>query len=197
MPPIHLSFLFRSVLTVLLIHIGIALTAQSVETQPYFSISYFGLLGAHPGIKFGFQYPVASFQKEDAGRNLDQIVAGANVLIYYHRRNHLGMGVAAELGFRNRRYRGLNKEAFASLGYLRTFRPNRAYRIKDDGEMTFTRWSGQSHLLKTVGLGLGWNQAGQIPGDFFMVRPTLLHLKPFGTAHTLNVAFDVAWFQPY
>jgi hypothetical protein len=155
-----------------------------------FNIAYFGILGTHPGIKLGLQYPLANLQQAQNMDQLNQIVGAANVIFYYHRRNQMGTGFNLELGFRSRQQDGLNKEFFIGAGYIRTFFPNTVYDFDGESGMTVKKTLGRSHLLKTASIGLGRNINGDLNANFWTVKPTLLHFRPFNRKGVFNFALD-------
>lgn len=169
------------------------LWCQSVSDQSYFSISYFGILGTHPGVKFGFQKPLATINRTQTNTNLNEIIAATNVIIYFHRRNHLGWGLNLEIGYRNKKFEKTNKEVMFGIGYLRSLLPNPVYEFNPDNTFSRKKFSGTNHLLKTVSLGLGANKGENINSNFWLLKPTLLHLRPFNTKSTVNFALDVGY----
>lgn len=166
--------------------------AQTRDYQPYFSISYFGLLGTHPGLRIGVAYPVFQVNKQDLALKRDEVLVGAYLLFYYHRRNQLGLGGDFQFSFRSQRAKGMHKEIAFGLGYLRTFLPNRVYSF--DQPHPPEKSTGQ--FLKMLSLGLGKSFDPKIGSNFWMIKPTLMHLKPFNTGTTLNFALDAGvYFQ--
>ena len=162
---------------------------QDITNRVNFSISYFGILGTHPGIKVGVQYPLTNSVEIPVDR-LDQIVAGSNLMIYFHRNNQLGIGLDAELGFRSRRRGGVNYELFFGGGYLRTFLPRKMYDFDEPDGFRLRRFKGSGHFLKKVGFGLGAQSGRDLDSNFWSIRPTFLHIKPFNTSFTYNFAID-------
>lgn len=119
-------------------------------------------------------------------------LAGISLLFYYHRRNQIGLGGTLELAVRNRRAEGTNKELALGIGYLRTFLPNKVYHF--DHAEPLKKSSGQ--LLKSLALGLGRSFHSRLDANFWMIRPTLLHLRPFNRGSTLNFTLDAGIYFP-
>jgi hypothetical protein len=165
--------------------------AQVNGHQPYFSLSYFGVLGTHPGVKIGWSYPLATINQDPTGDQMTQLTGGANVVIYFHRRNHLGVGIYPELSIRHRRAEGISAALSAGAGYLRAFRTARQYA---DKHATPRRWMGQSFFLKTAALGVGGNTGRSLRDNFWMIQPSLLQLSPFGTGSQINFALDAGYY---
>ncbi len=177
----------------------IGFTLQSGTSQsnvPHVQISYFGVLGTHPGIKVGIQYPVATLNGLSSEKQLHQIIASPNVIVYFHRRNHLGVGAQLQVGYQMRQLRGINVDVMAGVGYLRTIIPNTVYDFDETGGPVRKKWLGTGHFLKTAGLGLGKTIGSSVDSDFWMIRPTLLQISPYGTGDILNMAIDAGYYFP-
>ena len=173
--------------------IAFGLSAQDMTSRPYLTISYFGVLATHPGIKIGVQYPVHTFNRRDVATNLNQVIGAANLLLYFHRRNHIGAGANLEFGFRSKKMGGTNKEIFLGLGYLRTMRPNITYDFDQPSPMQKRRFTGAGHWIKTAAIGLGRSMDGDVFADSWAVKPTLMYVKPYNTRSTLNFALDAGY----
>jgi hypothetical protein len=166
--------------------------SQEISNQSTFSISYFGILGTHPGVKFGIQHPITTFNKSLESQK--QLISGANVIVYLHRRNQIGLGFNIELGYRDYQVFKNPKEVMFGLGYLRTFLPNKAYIFDQEGALSTKLFSGSSHLMKSVSVGIGKNPNNTINSDFWMIKPTVFHIKPFNSGSTLNFAIDAGYY---
>lgn len=167
--------------------------SQNVSKQLFFNISYFGILGTHPGVKLGVQYPIFNFGDANSKTSVHQMIGATNMIFYFHRRNQLGLGINFEIGYRNRKVKGISKELMAGLGYLRTFLPNKVYEFHGNDQVAQRSFLGANHLLKTISLGLGKISGHQIDSDLWLIRPTLLQIKPYNTKRTLNFALDVGY----
>ncbi|MCB0638539.1 MAG: hypothetical protein KDC54_18040 [Lewinella sp.] len=173
---------------------GLLANASTLAGQsPVINLSYFGVLGTHPGLKIGLAWPVASWPGEDGDAGLSQLIAGPSLIVYFHRRNHLGLGLQAELGFRHRRPAGFQLETMAGVGVLRAWRPERMYDFDRAADGPPRHWSGQSFFLKTVSLGLGGRVGNRHGDDRWLLKPTLLHTRPYATASHFNIAIDAAF----
>lgn len=159
--------------------------AQGDRQGPYLTVSYFGILGTHPGLKIGLEHPIVNWSKDKVGRSNEGLL-GANIIFYYHRRNQIGLGGTLEFGYRNLRVNGLHKSVNLGIGYLRTFLPNKVH----DFDRTNSPSKGTGYFLKTIGIGIGRSFHTEMDSDFWMIRPTILHLSPFNMGSTLNFALD-------
>lgn len=182
------------IILILMLLIVYEVQSQDVNNGLYFNISYFGILGTHPGIKFGVQYPLATFNKDLAIFNSHQVLSASNIVMYFHRRNQIGVGFTFEVGYRNRKIGKTNKEVMVGIGYLRTFIPNRIYQFNQDGNFTSKRFLGASHFVKIMSLGLGRNLGSQFDSGFWMIKPTIFHLKPYNSGTTINFALDAGCY---
>ena len=169
-------------------------SGQEDPNRFYFSISYFGILGTHPGLKVGVQRPLVNLGSADTDQRRDQLFGSANLIVYFHRRHQLGLGCTAEVGFRNRVAGGTNKEIALGIGYLRTFLPNRMYDFDVNDPPSVRRFRGAGHFLKLGSVGLGGNRGGDLNGSFWMIKPTLFHIRPFNTRSTFNFALDAGYY---
>jgi hypothetical protein len=184
----------NTLLITLILMVSSSIKAQEISSKLYFNISYFGILGTHPGIKFGVQHPVITFDAEDAANKLHQLIGSSSVILYFHRRNQFGAGLNVEFGYRNRRAGKTNGEITMGLGILRTFLPKRVYDFDEAGGFTEKKFAGNTHFLKTVSIGMGKNSGDYFPASFWMIRPTLFHLSPYNTGSTLNFALDAGYY---
>ena len=167
--------------------------SQSVSDDLYFGISYFGVLGTHPGFKIGIHYPIATLNQKDQAEKLDQVIGSASAIFYFHRRNHIGLGFNLELGFRNKQVDGLNKEVHFGVGYLRKFIPNKVYDFDGNEPLRERRFLGSSHFLKTGSIGFGRTVKNEITANSWSIKPTFFHIKPFNQGSILNFAFDAGY----
>lgn len=169
------------------------LIAQTNE--PIFRIGYFGILGTHPGIKIGIEYPLTTFGETEELNRQDQILASGNLMLYFHRGNHIGLATNLELGFRSRKFNRPNYELFGGFGYLWQIRPNKLYDfdVEEDDPVQLKRFFTQAHQLRTLGIGIGGNRSRNLEDDFWSIRPTLLHIRPFSTGTSYNFALDASY----
>lgn len=183
-----------ALLIICLLPMGRFACGQANQPAGYFHISYFGLLGTHPGLKFGWQYPIINFQELHPEQRSQQLLAGVNGIFYYHRRNHIGLGFDLELGFRNRKSAGMNKEVAIGMGYLWSFLPGKLIDFDRPEPGNHPARLKTVQLLKTASIGLGRQMDGRVDANFWMIRPTLMHLRPFNTGSTFNFAIDAGWY---
>ena len=168
--------------------------AQS-ERQPVLTVSYFGEFIGHPGFKAGINVPIAGRHKP--GKRHSLLLAGGNAGAYYHKGNHTGLFLEAELGYRFITKGGFKIESFLSAGYHRSFVDGPVYRVNSFNEVSRQRWAGQntSHASWSLGLGkqfkrspIGWHIR---PG--FMIRgPHNSSVLPHFFVET-GVTYNLGW----
>ena len=132
-------------------------------------------------------------QSANSKTSVHQMIGATNMIFYFHRRNQLGLGINFEIGYRNRRVQGVSTELMAGLGYLRTFLPNKVYEFQGDDQIVQRSYLGANHLLKSISLGFGSISGQHIDSDLWLIRPTLLQIKPYSIKKTLNFALDVGY----
>lgn len=167
------------------------LYSQDAQNQVFFHISYFGILGTHPGLKIGLRFPLLTLSGKRSTSRRQQIVGSPGMILYFHRRNQVGTGVNFEIGYSDNKPGKTNKEVMMGLGYLRTFVPNRLFDPEDSSPRSP---KGINHLIKTVSIGFGKSTGRDIQSDFWMIKPTLLHIKPYNTGTTINFAVDAGYY---
>ncbi len=116
------------------------------------------------------------------------------MVTYFHRRNHLGVGLYGEVAYRNRRLDKNNYEAAVGLGFLKGIRLNRLYGPDPNGKPIRMDGSGSTYLLKTLALGLGRNSDSERLTDFWNIRPTLMQISPYGIRKSFNIAVDAGYY---
>jgi len=86
-----------------------------------------------------------SKEKVKVKRNLKEIhknkllFVSGNVGCYKHKRNHLGLFINSEIGFRKTRNKGMKYEYLLGIGYLHTFLQGDTYQVNNDGLFQFGR----------------------------------------------------------
>jgi hypothetical protein len=118
-----------------------------------YSFAYLGELLLHPGVLVGIEAPLARSQ---FGWSEGRVVVGANVGTYDHVRNHVGVLLDAEAGYRLIFRSGFAVEAFAGLGYLHAFLAAPVYSVGDDQKVDRITDFGRPAFMPVLGLGTEW-----------------------------------------
>ncbi len=142
------------------------------------SISYFGEGLTHYGIKIGTEYSLKITNKTKIKRNSKEIpkrkehFLTGNIGSYIHKRNHVGLFINSEIGYRKTRNKGFKYEFLIGIGYLHTFLQGDTYTVSDNGDVEKVNLAGQSNLMIPLSFGLGY--------DFNLhhKKPFSLYLKP-------------------
>ncbi len=95
-----------------------------------------------------------------------------NIGSYVHKRNHVGLFINSELGYRKTRNKGFNYEFLIGVGYLHTFLQGDTYTVDDNGDVEKVHLAGQSNLMIPLSFGLGYDF------NFHYKKPFSLCLKP-------------------
>jgi hypothetical protein len=154
------------------------------------SISYFAEYFTHYGVKIGTEYPLWTKEKVKVKNNSKEVpkqkllfVAG-NIGCYIHRRNHVGLFINSELGYRKNRNRGLKYEVLLGVGYLHTF-------LQGDTYIDHVPLAGQSNLMASLAFGMGYDFHYHYQKSFsIFIKPGFFVQYPFGTAVAMRPTVD-------
>ena len=155
----------------------IASSAQS-QKQPALTLSYFGEFIGHPGFKAGLNVPIAG--KHQPGKRHSLLLAGANLGSYYHRGNHTGIFIEAELGYRWTTKGGFKVETFISTGYHRSLIDGPVFSVDSEGTVVRERFAGQNTLATSWLLGIGKQLKNSPIG--WHIRPGLMIRTPHNSS---------------
>lgn len=132
-----MKFKFKLLLCTFLLGISSNCLGQTWKAQEV-SISYFGEMVTHPGIKLAVSYPIKQWmkiknQKEGVTQEVFKSVQlGPSLAYYYHRRYHHGLQFVPELFYRRKKKNGTYLDLGIGLGVLRTIIPE-VYAINELG----------------------------------------------------------------
>jgi hypothetical protein len=129
-----------------------------------FTAAYFGETIFHPGLMAGVEYRLV---EDDWGT----LFVTGNLGSYVHVRNHVGVFLDSEFGYRFTYASGYELEALAGIGYLHTFLDAPVYEVDDAGHVERVFDAGRPHFMPTLSLGTAW--------QFEHVAP-FLRLQTFG-----------------
>ena len=121
-------------------------------------LSYFGESITHPGLKFGFEFILSgknAHTKTNGKIVYRQLTISPNIGIYYHPRNHTGVFINSEIGYRIIRQKGLMAQISAGAGYQRTFLAAKTYKINEQGEIQRIYLAGSNQLMPCMNVTLG------------------------------------------
>ena len=122
------------------------------------NIAYFGKSVTRPGFKIGtdlFELKSKSHIKAGGDTISRKIILSSNVGYYCHFRNHHGLFLNSELGYRIRYQRGFFMQFDIGAGYLRTFLTSRTYEVDNNGEIRKIPLAGSNKFMPGAGITLG------------------------------------------
>lgn len=170
--------------------------------------AYYGENLTHPGLKIGAEYVYKYKMKE--GRKFSLINADdftehfserrpfrqkgvrLNLAGYYHRSNHTGFHLSAEIVKRRITRRKWTREFTAGVGYLRTFYFVPTYEVSDDGDVSKVPLAGRNYLAPQFSAFLGkdytlrYNNVVSVYGGL-----TLFVLIPYNHLFNANYCFEL------
>lgn len=148
----------KKVLFIIFIALITVVTGFSEETEKQgifdmdeipLSITYFGETVTHPGLMIGSEV-------ELAGNGRHHLLWTANIGTYVHVRNHVGLFVNSEIGWRVTRPSGYFMDAFLGLGYLHVWPQGTVYEVVNNTVQEVTA-TGSPKFMPTFSWGFfGW-----------------------------------------
>lgn len=168
----------RALQILLLVCLPTALAAQSKAV----TVSYFGEMMSHPGLKVGIDYSLKTWDKEKAKKGVSKILTKSyqfspSVGFYYHRRYQTGSFLNAELSRKRQNAKGGFFSYGLNLGYLGTLVPNNF--VMDDTGIVERKlgvhyyvWSGLSLMF-----GKDFSIQHETPFGWF-VKPQFMYALP-------------------
>lgn len=139
-----------------------SLLAQSDSSKCIgLSLSYFGESITHPGIAVGLEYELWSkygMRVKKSGKRIDRkhkVVLNGNLDTYFHKRNHVGVLLNGEAGYKYIRKKGFFYEGAAGIGYFHTFLQGDTYVVSDANEVSRVKLASQSNFSCSMWCGIG------------------------------------------
>ncbi|MCI4670998.1 MAG: hypothetical protein MRZ79_22870 [Bacteroidia bacterium] len=184
----------KTFLLVLLIFIPAAsLKAQNFELPKFqISLSYFGEMATHGGIRIGLTTPISQMIKEkgeETSVNKAWIVGGC-ITYYKHPRNHKGLMVTGVIGRQRVGKNGFQTSLNLEAGYMLSILDGETYEW-NDSEIVESSNKGSSHIVFGLNGGFGWNfdKKTDLPLSF-MIQPHLYFQAPYNTTIVPRLALE-------
>lgn len=138
------------------------------------NLGYFGETVFHAGLNLGIEYYPHQTDRH-------QMIVAGNIGGYVHQRNNTSLFLRAQWGQRLNFKKGLFVDQFIGLGYLRQFvHGGDIYEVKPNGAVVETPDSGQSLIMPSISLGIGYNLAkNKANHTKVYLRPELFWKAPF------------------
>jgi hypothetical protein len=159
------------------------------------SVSYFGNMIVHPGVKIGADYTLLYIQKNKEKKKKIKVIgkmlyAQPNLSFYVHPKSHSALQTNLELGWR-RINRILYTEYSLSMGYMRRFNIGETYVTDAEGNVTDIK-NGTSRGYFTTGLSAGIGKNIRIRNNQYFALFTRLNALLI-TGYNAGVAVDASW----
>ena len=127
-------------------------------------IAYFGKTVTRPGIKIGTdlrEFRSKSHSKTIGDTISHSFILSSNIGYYCHFRNHHGLFLNSELGYRIMYQGGFYMQFDIGAGYLRTFLTSRTYEVNSKGEIRKIPFAGSNKFMPVTGIILGKELKGK------------------------------------
>lgn len=160
-----------------------ALSLISAQSRINVGGGYFGHTITHPGLVFEMEYETNISSTMSLPFRID-------LGFYTHPRNHNGLFLDFNYGFRRYFKSGLFLEQSFGLGVLATALNNDVFTVDKDGKVSETSKLNTPQLTPTVTLGLGYNITKQKENSLNLIwlRPKITWEIP----HKTNASFSPA-----
>lgn len=176
----------KHLVTTLILFSSVCL-ARGQQRFESISISYYGEMITHPGIKFGLDYRLSQNVKEKSKKDRYKTIYRGFVLtptvgFFYHKRYQTAINVVPEIKYTRSSERGGYFETGLGLGYMRTFVPN-TFTVSNNYEVQKTV-AGHNLFASTFFFAFGKNITvkDNIPMGLYIKPQYLLAAPNFPTA---------------
>lgn len=150
------------------------------------SVSYFGEMITHPGLKINADFQLKSWQKTKKKNGSPKLISKSLSLspslgLFYHRRYQTGLFFLPEICFQRQKQDGKFIEVGAGAGYLKTLIPN-SFEVNDNEVQKSS--AGHSYFASSVFFSFGKNlqPEKEIPISYFIKPQLLLGVPGFPSA---------------
>ncbi len=159
-------------------------------------LGYFGKTITHYGVKGAYEIPLASsVSSRNAAKRL--LYGSLGAAGYRHAKNHIGVIVAPEIGFRRIGKRGALFEFAIAPSYFRYFLEGRTFEATSDGDFRRVRFAGGNAFLPTVSIGVGHDLSvrKKVPVAWY-VRLNVMQQRPYNTSNLMRFALEAGTLIP-
>ncbi|MEO0470272.1 MAG: hypothetical protein AAF206_11665 [Bacteroidota bacterium] len=153
------------------------------------SLSYFGELLVHPGIRLGVEMPISQSLTASSLGNRAWVVGG-HLTTYQHRRNHRALIISGSISRERINQAGLMSDIRLESGYMASFVDGESFSWQN-GEIVESG-TGSSHFYAGVNGSLGWDfdKKSDLPLSV-RIRPHLFIQAPFNSSLLLRAAGEL------
>ncbi len=161
----------KVMITVLLLFCTVPNFAQ---TKTNIGSGYYGHMGTHPGI-------VLEIEKEQMFSEKASLPVRIDLGFYVHKRNHNGLFVDVNYGFRRYYISGFFLEESIGFGILfSSLNSDGVYEVDDNGVVSEVSGINQPDLMPSVTLGIGYNLSKNSDSkNLLWLRPKLAWQFPY------------------
>ena len=156
-------------------------------------LSYYGVLGTHPGLKTGIEFPITEknrekLKKEKIRVSTSKLYIAPNIGLYHHKRFHNAFFTELEIGYRKTFYSGFGLELSSGLGYTRSFLSGKTYEVSDSGEVDTVLFAGSSYFTPSLSLKLN----KKTKNSLYYIGSRVLFTMPYNTGEypVPNLVFE-------
>lgn len=147
------------------------------------SISYYGEMIIHPGVKICADYNLKEWDKTKITKKDSSKTINKSLLIspafgfFYHKRYQTGLSIIPECKYKKRNKKGGFYELGIGLGYFRSFIPN-TYEVNSSGEVNKTI-AGHNYFASNyfVSFGKDLSVKKNLPIAYF-IKPQFIYTVP-------------------
>lgn len=148
-----------------------------------FSVSYYGEMITHPGLKINVDYPLKEWGKTKVPNKgasfpvTKGFFISPSIGLFYHRRYQTGLFFFPEIKYKRQNPKGRFFELGIGAGYLRTFIPN-TFEVNGNSEVNSTH-AGSNYFATNYFFAFGRDLRikENLPIGYF-IKPQLVYVIP-------------------
>ena len=165
-----------------------AVMGASAQTRLNIGGGYFGKHASYPGF-------VLEAEREQMFSERASLPVRLDVGLYVHPRNHTGLFIDLNAGFRRYFKSGLFLEESVGIGILETFLQSDAvYSVDENGQVSEASRANPVDFMPSLTLGLGYNLTrASGKQNLIWLRPKVYWQVPHKTLSTYNFALQLGF----
>lgn len=170
--------------------VGIAFSSQA-QKNINIGAGYFGQFLTYPGV-------VLEFESEQMFTEKASLPLRVDLGYYSHARNHNGLFMDVNYGYRRYFDSGIFLEESIGIGVLKTsLNTDDAYEVADDGSVSEVSKGIPADLMPSVTLGLGYKFKGAGGANRIWMRPKMYWQFPYKRSAIYHVAMQVGFSHTF
>ena len=171
------------ILVVLIFMLTVSNALAQFENPESVSVSYFGEMISHPGIKLGADFVITKWDKtrykdEEFSKVVNKsLMVSPTLGMFYHRRYQTGLFIMPEAKYKRQNSNGRFFELGLGAGYLRTFIP-KTFEVLENAEVKKTS-AGHNYFSTNYFLSFGKDLSikSDLPIAYF-IKPQFMYAVP-------------------